>query len=40
MILFVYKFTSKLTTFQRFPGGVATGDQKVIDQIGHLFFRI
>jgi uncharacterized protein (TIGR03083 family) len=29
-----------LTAFQRFPGGEATGDQKVIDQIRHLFFRI
>jgi uncharacterized protein (TIGR03083 family) len=29
-----------LTAFQRFPGGEATGDQKVIDQVRHLFFRI
>jgi len=29
-----------LTAFQRFPGGETTGDQKVIDQIRHLFFRI
>jgi uncharacterized protein (TIGR03083 family) len=29
-----------LTAFQRFPGGTATGDPKVIDQVRHLFFRI
>ena len=29
-----------LTAFQRFPGGEATGDPKVIDQVRHLFFRI
>jgi hypothetical protein len=29
-----------LTVFQRFPGGEATGDPKVIDQVRHLFFRI
>jgi len=29
-----------LTSFQRFPGGETSGDQKVIDQIRHLFFRI
>lgn len=29
-----------LTCFQRFPGGETSGDQKVIDQIRHLFFRI
>lgn len=29
-----------LTAFQRFPGGETSGDQKVIDQIRHLFFRI
>ena len=29
-----------LTAFQRFPGGDATGDPKVIDQIRHLFFTI
>jgi len=29
-----------LTTFQRFPGGEATGDPKVIDKVRHLFFRI
>lgn len=29
-----------LTAFQRFPGGEATGDQKVIDRVRHLFFRI
>ena len=29
-----------LTTFQRFPGGETSGDQKVIDQVRHLFFRI
>jgi uncharacterized protein (TIGR03083 family) len=29
-----------LTAFQRFPGGEASGDPKVIDQVRHLFFRI
>jgi uncharacterized protein (TIGR03083 family) len=29
-----------LTAFQRFPGGETSGDQKVVDQIRHLFFRI
>ncbi len=29
-----------LTSFQRFPGGEATGDPRVIDQVRHLFFRI
>jgi uncharacterized protein (TIGR03083 family) len=29
-----------LTAFQRFPGGEATGDPKIIDQVRHLFFRI
>ncbi len=29
-----------LTAFQRFPGGEASGDPKVIDQFRHLFFRI
>ncbi len=29
-----------LTTFQRFPGGEASGDPKVIDQVRHMFFRI
>ena len=29
-----------LTAFQRFPGGEASGDPRVIDQIRHLFFRI
>jgi len=29
-----------LTSFQRFPGGETSGDQKVVDQIRHLFFRI
>ena len=29
-----------LTAFQRFPGGEATGDAKIIEQIRHLFFRI
>jgi len=37
---FIHPSDFVLTTFQRFPGGVATGDQKVIDQIRHLFFRI
>jgi uncharacterized protein (TIGR03083 family) len=29
-----------LTAFQRFPGGDATGDPQIIDQVRHLFFRI
>jgi uncharacterized protein (TIGR03083 family) len=29
-----------LTAFQRFPGGVARGDQEVIDKVRSLFFRI
>ena len=29
-----------LTTFQRFPGGEATGDPEVIEKVRHLFFRI
>ncbi len=29
-----------LTAFQRFPGGEASGDPKVIDEFRHLFFRI
>ncbi len=29
-----------LTSFQRFPGGDASGDPKVIEQVRHLFFRI
>jgi uncharacterized protein (TIGR03083 family) len=29
-----------LTAFQRFPGGQATGDPQIIDQVRHLFFRI
>jgi uncharacterized protein (TIGR03083 family) len=28
-----------LTVFGRFPGGAATGDPDVIDQVRHLFFR-
>jgi uncharacterized protein (TIGR03083 family) len=29
-----------LTSFQRFPGGEASGDPKVIEEFRHLFFRI
>lgn len=29
-----------LTCFQRFPGGDASGDPKVIEQVRHVFFRI
>jgi uncharacterized protein (TIGR03083 family) len=29
-----------LTSFQRFPGGAARGDYKVIDKVRNLFFRI
>lgn len=29
-----------LTCFQRFPGGDTTGDEKVIDQVRHVFFKI
>jgi uncharacterized protein (TIGR03083 family) len=29
-----------LTAFQRFPGGEASGDPKIIEQVRHLFFRI
>ena len=29
-----------LTTFQRFPGGEATGDPELIEKVRHLFFRI
>jgi hypothetical protein len=29
-----------LTCFQRFPGGDASGDRKVIEQVRHVFFRI
>jgi uncharacterized protein (TIGR03083 family) len=40
----IFHFTNPsdfvLTAFQRFPGGEATGDPKVIDQVRHLFFRI
>jgi len=28
-----------LTVFGRFPGGAATGDPEVIEQVRHLFFR-
>jgi hypothetical protein len=28
-----------LTVFGRFPGGSATGDPEVIDQVRNLFFR-
>ncbi|GHO96422.1 hypothetical protein KSF_064700 [Reticulibacter mediterranei] len=40
----IFHFTNPsdfvLTVFQRFPGGEATGDPQVIDQVRHLFFRI
>jgi hypothetical protein len=29
-----------LTSFQRFPGGEASGDPKVIKEFRNLFFRI
>ncbi len=39
----VFTFTASdfvLTAFQRFPGGVARGDQQVIEKVRNLFFRI